>query len=306
MNNATDTLIPAPRTRVTDLTQRSHTARRNHLIDQTFKYLGLAATFIGLIVLAYFIIDIAIDGIGRIDWDFLTSLPSRKAEKAGILPAWAGSAWILALTAIISLPLGVAAGVYFEEYAKESRMNHLLEVNIANLAGVPSIIYGILGLEVFGRLMGFGESLLAGAFTLALLILPIIIVATREAIKAVPSTLREASYGLGATKWQTIKWQVLPAASGGILTGTILALSRAVGETAPLIVIGALAYVPFVPSGPMDQFTVLPMQIFNWTSRPQAAFLTNAAAAIIVLLLITFIMNGIAIYLRNRWQKNLK
>ena len=306
MNNATDTLIPAPRTRVADLTKRSHTARRNHLIDQTFKYLGVAATFIGLIVLAYFIIDIAIDGIGRIDWDFLTSLPSRKAEKAGILPAWAGSAWILALTAIISLPLGVAAGVYFEEYAKESRMNHLLEVNIANLAGVPSIIYGILGLEVFGRLMGFGESLLAGAFTLALLILPIIIVATREAIKAVPSTLREASYGLGATKWQTIKWQVLPAASGGILTGTILSLSRAVGETAPLIVIGALAYVPFVPSGPMDQFTVLPMQIFNWTSRPQAAFLTNAAAAIIVLLLITFIMNGIAIYLRNRWQKNLK
>lgn len=289
-----------------DLTARSKAAKRNRLNDQIFKYLGIAATMIGLIVLAYFIIDIVADGIARIDWDFLTSLPSRKAEKAGILPAWAGSAWILGMTALFALPLGVAAGVYFEEYAKHSRVNHLLEINIANLAGVPSIIYGILGLEVFGRMMGLGESVLAGSFTLALLILPIIIVATREAIKAVPSTLREASYGLGATKWQTIKLQVLPAASGGILTGTILALSRAVGETAPLIVIGALAYVPFVPSGPMDQFTVLPMQIFNWTSRPQAAFLVNAAAAIIVLLAITFVMNGIAIYLRNRWQKNLK
>lgn len=289
-----------------DLTARSKAAKRNRLNDQIFKYLGIAATMIGLIVLAYFIIDIVADGIARIDWDFLTSLPSRKAEKAGILPAWAGSAWILGMTALFALPLGVAAGVYFEEYAKHSRINHLLEINIANLAGVPSIIYGILGLEVFGRMMGLGESVLAGSFTLALLILPIIIVATREAIKAVPSTLREASYGLGATKWQTIKLQVLPAASGGILTGTILALSRAVGETAPLIVIGALAYVPFVPSGPMDQFTVLPMQIFNWTSRPQAAFLVNAAAAIIVLLAITFVMNGIAIYLRNRWQKNLK
>lgn len=289
-----------------DLTARSKAAKRNRLNDQIFKYLGIAATMIGLIVLAYFIIDIVADGIARIDWDFLTSLPSRKAEKAGILPAWAGSAWILGMTALFALPLGVAAGVYFEEYAKHSLINHLLEINIANLAGVPSIIYGILGLEVFGRMMGLGESVLAGSFTLALLILPIIIVATREAIKAVPSTLREASYGLGATKWQTIKLQVLPAASGGILTGTILALSRAVGETAPLIVIGALAYVPFVPSGPMDQFTVLPMQIFNWTSRPQAAFLVNAAAAIIVLLAITFVMNGIAIYLRNRWQKNLK
>ena len=289
-----------------DLTARSKAAKRNRLNDQIFKYLGIAATMIGLIVLAYFIIDIVADGIARIDWDFLTSLPSRKAEKAGILPAWAGSAWILGMTALFALPLGVAAGVYFEEYAKHSRINHLLEINIANLAGVPSIIYGILGLEVFGRMMGLGESVLAGSFTLALLILPIIIVATREAIKAVPSSLREASYGLGATKWQTIKLQVLPAASGGILTGTILALSRAVGETAPLIVIGALAYVPFVPSGPMDQFTVLPMQIFNWTSRPQAAFLVNAAAAIIVLLAITFVMNGIAIYLRNRWQKNLK
>ncbi len=278
---------------------------RNKIIDRSFKVVGIFSTFIGLVLLAYFLFDIFVDGVGRIDWDFLNNLPSRKAEKAGILPAWVGSVWILGLTAIVSIPLGVAAGIYFEEYAKKNRWNNFLEVNIANLAGVPSIIYGILGLEIFVRMFSLGGSLITGAFTLALLILPIIIVATREAIKAVPGSLKEAAYGLGATKWQTIWTQVLPASSGGILTGTILALSRAVGETAPLIVIGALAYVPFIPSGPMDEFTVLPMQIFNWTSRPQHEFLINAAAAIIVLLVITFIMNGIAIYLRNRWQKKM-
>lgn len=288
------------------LTAKNKLAKRNRLIDKSFKVIGVSATMTGLMILAYFLIDIIIDGIGRIDWQFMTNLPSRFADKAGILPAWAGSAWILGLTALFAIPLGIAAGIYFEEYAKKNRLNNILEINIANLAGVPSIIYGILGLELFGRLMGLGGSLMAGAFTLTLLILPIIIVSTREAIKAVPQTLREASYGLGATKWQTISWQILPAASGGILTGTILSLSRAVGETAPLIVIGALAYVPFVPSTPMDEFTVLPIQIFNWTSRPQAAFLVNAAAAIIVLMVITFIMNGIAIYFRNRWQKRLK
>jgi phosphate transport system permease protein len=302
MNN-TSTITAKP---VFTLNANSRQSRRNRLIDRAFKVVGITATIAGLLILAYFLFDIIIDGIGRIDWQFMTSLPSRFANKAGILPAWAGSAWILGLTAIFAIPLGIAAGIYFEEYAKKSRLNNILEINIANLAGVPSIIYGILGLELFGRLMGLGGSLLAGAFTLTLLILPIIIVATREAIKAVPKTLREASYGLGATKWQTISRQVLPAASGGILTGAILSLSRAVGETAPLIVIGALAYVPFVPSTPMDEFTVLPMQIFNWTSRPQAAFLVNAAAAIIVLMVITFIMNGIAIYFRNRWQKQLK
>jgi len=301
MNNTASIQQP-----VFTLTAKNKLARRNRLIDKAFKVIGIGATLIGLMILAYFLIDIIIDGIARIDWQFMTSLPSRFANKAGILPAWAGSAWILGLTALFAIPLGIAAGIYFEEYAKKNRLNNILEINIANLAGVPSIIYGILGLELFGRLMGLGGSLLAGAFTLTLLILPIIIVSTREAIKAVPQTLREASYGLGATKWQTISWQILPAASGGILTGTILSLSRAVGETAPLIVIGALAYVPFVPSTPMDEFTVLPIQIFNWTSRPQAAFLVNAAAAIIVLMVITFIMNGIAIYFRNRWQKRLK
>jgi len=279
--------------------------KRNKLIDKSFKLIGIFSTFIGLILLAYFLVDIFYDGLGRIDLDFLSNLPSRKAEKAGILPAWVGTSWILGLTAMVSIPIGVAAGVYFEEYAKKNRLNNFLEVNIANLAGVPSIIYGLLGLEIFVRMFNLGGSLLTGAFTLTLLILPIIIVATREAVKAVPKSLREAAYGLGATKWQTVWTQVLPAASGGIMTGTILALSRAIGETAPLIVIGALAYVPFIPSTPMDEFTVLPMQIFNWTTRPQHAFLVNAAAAIIVLLFITFLMNGIAIHLRNKWQKKV-
>ena len=278
---------------------------KNRLIDYGFKYFAIFCTIFGLVVLAILIIQILIEGVGRIDWDFLTNLPSRRPSKAGILTAWTGTAWILGLTAIIAIPLGVAAGIYLEEYGKKNRLASFVEVNIANLAGVPSIIYGLLGLEIFVRTLNFGGSLLAGAFTLALLILPIIIVATREAMKAVPKSLREASFGMGATRWQTIWYQTLPAASGGILTGIILALSRAVGETAPLIVIGALAYVPFVPKTPMDEFTVLPMQIFNWVSRPQHGFVVNAAAAIIILLLITFIMNGIAIYLRNKWQKKV-
>ncbi|MBL7870919.1 MAG: phosphate ABC transporter permease PstA [Cyclobacteriaceae bacterium] len=280
--------------------------KTNRLIDSAFKYVGIACTLFGLAMLGIFIGDILIKGLMRIDWDFITSLPSRKASKAGILTAWTGTAWILGLTSIIAIPLGISAGIYLEEYGKKSRLASLIEVNIANLAGIPSIIYGLLGLEIFVRVLNFGGSLIAGALTLSLLILPIIIVGTREAIKAVPTSLREASYGLGATKWQTIWHQVLPAASGGILTGIILALSRAIGETAPLIVIGALAYVPFVAHSPFDEFTVLPMQIFNWVSRPQHEFLVNGAAAIIILLLITFVMNGIALYLRNKWQKKIK
>jgi phosphate transport system permease protein len=279
--------------------------RRNRLIDSAFKYVGIACTLFGIVMLAIFIGNIITEGIQRIDWDFLTNLPSRRAAKAGILPAWTGTAWILGLTSIIAIPIGVAAGIYLQEYGKKNRLAYIIELNIANLAGVPSIIYGLLGLEIFVRILRFGGSLLAGAFTLALLILPIIIVATREALKAVPNSLREASYGMGATKWQTIQYQILPAASGGILTGIILALSRAVGETAPLIVIGALAYVPFVADSPMDEFTVLPIQIFNWVSRPQREFVVNGAAAIIILLIITFVMNGIAVYLRNKWQKKI-
>lgn len=280
--------------------------QKNRLKDQLFKFWGIGCTLIGLVLLVVFIGGILIDGLSRIDWAFITDLPSRKAEKSGIWTPLMGSVWILVLTAIISFPISVAAGVYLEEYAKKNRLSALLEINISNLAGVPSIIYGLLGLEVFVRIMNLGASVLAGALTLSLLILPIIIVATREAIKAVPGSIRDASYALGASKWQTIWNQVLPASSGGILTGIILALSRAVGETAPLIVVGALAYVPFAPQGPLDQFSVLPIQIFNWISRPQSGFIENAAAAIIILLLITFIMNGIAVYFRNKWQKKLQ
>ncbi|MDH3246965.1 MAG: phosphate ABC transporter permease PstA [Saprospiraceae bacterium] len=278
---------------------------RNRRQDLIFKYLGIVSTSVGILLLAVFIGSILKDGLGRIDWEFLTNLPSRKAENAGILTAWAGSLWLFMMTAVISIPVGVAAGIYLEEYSVKNRFSSMLEVNITNLAGVPSVIYGILGLEIFVRTMKFGGSLLAGACTLALLILPIIIVATREAIKAVPSSIKEASFGMGATKWQTLRYQILPAAGGGIATGIILALSRAIGETAPVIVIGALAYVPFVPKGPMDEFTVLPIQIFNWTSRPDPAFISNAAAGIIILLGVTFLLNGIAVYLRYRWQKKV-
>lgn len=280
--------------------------KTNRLKDQAFKFWGIACTFLGLILLTIFIGSILIDGLQRIDWDFITSLPSRKAERAGIYTALMGSVWILIFTTIIALPLGIAAAIYLEEYAKQNRLSSLLEVNISNLAGVPSIIYGLLGLEVFVRIMEMGASILAGSFTLALLILPIVIVATRESLKAVPKSIRDASFALGASKWQTVSQQLLPASFGGILTGVILALSRAVGETAPLIVIGALAYVPFAPESPMDEFSVLPIQIFNWISRPKHGFEVNAAAAIIVLLLITFILNGIAVYFRNRWQSKFK
>ena len=280
--------------------------KKNRLKDNLFRYWGIFCTIIGLVLLFVFIGDILIDGLRRIDWDFITSLPSRKAEKSGIYTALMGSIWILLLTTLIAFPMGVAAGIYLEEYGKKNKFAGLLEINISNLAGVPSIIYGLLGLEVFVRIMGLGASVLAGSLTLSLLILPIIIVATREAIKAVPQSIRDASYALGATKWQTIQHQILPASGGGILTGVILALSRAVGETAPLIVVGALAYVPFAPQHPMDEFSVLPIQIFNWISRPQHGFIENAAAAIIILLLIKFVMNGIAVYFRNKWQKKWK
>lgn len=280
-------------------------SKKNRIKDRIFEYFGIASTFFGLVILAIFIGNILVDGLSRIDWDFMTSLPSRKAERAGIFTAWSGSLWILVLTTLIAFPLGVSAGVYLEEYAKKTKLASLLEVNISNLAGVPSIIYGLLGLEIFVRVFKMGNSILAGAFTLSLLVLPIIIVATRESIKAVPPSIRAASYGLGATKWQTIWHQVLPSSFGGILTGIILAISRAVGETAPLIIVGALAYVPFAPSSPMDEFTVMPIQIFNWVSRPQHGFTINAAAAIIILLIITFVMNGMAVYLRNRWEKKI-
>ena len=281
-------------------------AVKNRIKDNAFKYFGIACTSFGLLMLAIFLGNILIEGVARIDWDFITNFPSRNPEKAGILPALVGTLWIMGLTAFIAIPLGVSAGIYLEEYGSKNRLAKILEVNISNLAGVPSIIYGLLGLEIFGRIMGMGGSLLAGASTLSLLILPVIIVSTREALKAVPKSIKEASFAMGASKWQTIWHQLLPASFGGVITGIILALSRAIGETAPLIVIGALAYVPFVPASPTDEFSVLPIQIFNWISRPQKGFAINAASAIIILLLVTFVLNGIAMYLRNRWQKKVR
>jgi phosphate transport system permease protein len=279
---------------------------KNQLKDKAFKYFGIFCTFLGIFILGVFLVGIVVDGVGKIDWDFMTNLPSYRANKAGILTAWTGTLWIFFLTAIVAIPLGISAGLYLEEYGKKSRLANLLEINITNLAGVPSIIYGILGLEIFVRMMGLGGSLLAGAFTLSLLILPVIIVATRESLKAVPGTLRTASFALGATKWQTIWSLVLPAAASNIITGIILALARAVGETAPLIVIGALAYVPFVASSPMDEFTVMPIQIFNWISRPQHEFTVNATAAIVILLAFVFVMNGLAVYIRLKAKKKQK
>lgn len=284
----------------------SKAAKRAKLKDQAFKLFAIACTALGLIALALLLIDIISKGIHRINWEFFTNLPSRFPEKSGIFTALAGMVSLLFFTIIIALPIGVFAGVYLEEYGKKSRLANFIEINISNLAGVPSVIYGILGLQIFVRFCKLGNSILAGALTLSLLIMPIIIVATREAIKAVPNSLREASLGMGATKWQTIRRVILPSSLGGIITGIILAISRAIGETAPIIVVGALVYVPFVPEGPLDQYTVLPIQVFNWISRPQEGFITNAAAGIIVLLGFTFILNGFAIYLRNKWYKKVK
>jgi phosphate transport system permease protein len=271
--------------------------------DFLFASFGVLITLLALAALGALISDIVHDGIGRLSWAFFTSYPSRHAEEAGILPALAGSLFVITLTAVIAVPLGVSAAIYLEEYGGRGRMSRLIEINIANLAGVPSIIYGLLGLGLFVRMMHMGQSVLAGACTLALLALPVIILATREALRAVPKSLREGSYALGATKWQTIWHQVLPAAMPGIFTGLILALSRSIGETAPLITIGALTYVPFVPNSIWSPFTVLPIQIFNWVSRPQSAFAENAAAGIIVLLAFLLMMNAVAIVLRDRWQR---
>ncbi|MBI4447196.1 MAG: phosphate ABC transporter permease PstA [Acidobacteria bacterium] len=275
------------------------------LIFQAVCLLILMASLIALVAL---LADVYADGFSRLSWDFVTGFPSRFPHRAGILPALLGTIYIMLLTVLLAFPVGVGAAIYFEEYAsvEHTRFSQLVEINIANLAAVPSIIYGLLGLAIFVRMLSLGQSLLAGALTLALLVLPVIIIASREALRAVPASLREASFALGATRWQTIRRQVLPLAFPGILTGTILALSRAIGETAPLITIGALTYVAFIPEGLFSPFTVLPIQIFNWISRPQAEFHANAAAAIGVLLPLLFLMNGGAIWLRNRFQKRLR
>jgi phosphate transport system permease protein len=273
--------------------------------EQAFRFLAALALVLALATLAALLVDALRDGLPRLSWQFLTSFPSRKPEQAGILSALVGSTYLIVLTAAVALPLGVGAALYLEEYASRGWLARLIEINIANLAAVPSIIYGLLGLEVFVRAMALGRSLLAGALTMALLVLPILIIAAREALRTVPLSLREASYALGATRWQTIWHQALPLALPGILTGAILALSRAIGEAAPLITIGALTYVAFLPDGLRAPFTALPIQIFNWVSRPQQGFWADAAAGIVVLLVVLLSMNALAVYLRQRSSKRL-
>lgn len=271
-----------------------------------FELFCLSATLIALLLLAILLWDAWDKGADWLSLKFLTSFPSRFPEQAGIKSALVGSIWLMVLTAIFSIPLGVGSAIYLEEYANKSIFTKIIEVNISNLAGVPSIVYGILGLALFVRGLDMDRSLISGALTLVLLILPIIIISSREAIKAVPSSIREASFALGATKWQTVRHHVLPAAIPGILTGNILALSRAMGEAAPLLMIGALTFIAFTPESIYDPFTALPIQIFNWASRPQVEFHNLAAAAILVLLSLLVAMNAVAIIIRNKYQENLK
>jgi phosphate transport system permease protein len=292
---------------------------RNKNRDKLFAVLGLLATFIGMLTLAALLADLAINGWARLQPHFFTSFPSRFAGQAGILSSWVGTILVMIVTAVAAIPIGIGAGVYLEEYAPKNWFTAMIEINIANLAGVPSIVYGLMALGLFVYQFRFGQSILSAGLTLALLILPIVIVATRESLRAVPGSMREAAYALGATKWQTTSDHILPYSMGGILTGVIIGLSRAIGETAPLITIGALTFIAFLPDSPIkaefpfisfdwiwSPFTVLPIQMFNWVSRPQAEFHLNAAATGLVLMVLTLAMNGIAIYFRYRFRKRIK
>ncbi|OGQ35239.1 MAG: phosphate ABC transporter, permease protein PstA [Deltaproteobacteria bacterium RIFCSPHIGHO2_12_FULL_43_9] len=279
--------------------------RSGRLLESILKVVSLLAVIIPLLILTFFLITVFLDGESRLVPQFLTSYPSYKPEDAGILPALVGSIYLIILTSVIAVPIGVGSAIYLEEYGNGGWLDNLIEINISNLAGVPSILYGLLGLELFVRALSMGRSLLAGAFTMALLVLPIVITASREALRAVPSSLREASYALGASRWETIWQVVLPMSASGILTGVILSVCRAMGETAPLIFLGALTYLAFLPDSPMSPFTALPIQIFNWISRPQAGFAENAAAGIVVLMVVLLLLNGIAIYFRNKMQKRI-
>ena len=261
--------------------------------------LSVCVGIIGLMVLLY---EVLTTGLPWLNWQFLTDYPSRHPEEAGLFSALMGTVWLMAMTAIFTVPVGVGAAIYLEEYAPRNLFTRIIEINVANLAGVPSIVYGLLGLALFVTWFELGRSILAGSMTLALLVLPIVILASREAIRAVPDSYRQAAYAMGADQWQVIKGVVLPSALPGILTGTILAMSRAIGEAAPVIAISALVYLTFIPSHPMERFTVLPIQIYNWVARPQDEFRGLAAAGIIVLLVILLSMNAIAVFLRNKYQ----
>lgn len=291
---------------------------RRKLFDAIFVIIGLLVMIAALAVLCVLFLDLVVQGAPRLNWDFLTSYASRKAENAGILAAWVGTSLIMVVTACVAMPVGVAAAVYLEEYAPKNWFTAIIEINVTNLAGVPSIIYGLLALGLFVYKFNLGQSIAAAGLTLALLILPIVIVATREAVRAVPRAIREAAYALGATRWEVTAHHVLPYSMGGVLTGMIIGLSRAIGETAPIITIGALSFIAFLPSPPVtaefpflsfawlkDAFTAMPIQMFNWVSRPDPAFRVNAAAAGAILLGMTLLTNGIAIWLRYRFRKRI-
>jgi len=275
-------------------------------ISKLFEFACLGATLASVALLVVLLANVVYHGASRLNWNLLTSFPSRFPDKAGIKAALWGSVWLISLTTLFAVPVGVGAAVYLEEYGRRNWWQRIVETNISNLAGVPSIVYGILGLGLFVRALAFDRSVLAGSLTMTLVILPIVIISSQEALRAVPSSIRHASYALGATRWQTVWHQVLPAALPGLLTGVVLAISRAMGEAAPLIMIGALTYVAFVPKSPMDPFTALPIQIFNWSSRPQEAFRDVAAAGIIVLLVLLLLMNAAAVILRHRSGKNVR
>jgi phosphate transport system permease protein len=299
-----------------DATRRSLSRRK--LLDQIFVIVGLSVMLACLAVLAILFINLVTTGAERLGWDFFTNFASRRAERAGILAAWVGTSLIMIVTALCAVPVGVAAAIYLEEYAPKNWFTAVIEINVTNLAGVPSIVYGLLALGLFVYQFNLGQSIAAAGLTLALLILPIVIVATREAIRSVPNAIREAAYGLGATRWEVTKDHVLPYSTGGILTGMILGLSRAIGETAPIITIGALSFIAFLPDSPIkgefpfisfqwlnDPFTAMPIQMFNWVSRPDQAFQANAAAAGAILLAMTLMMNAVAIWIRYRFRKKI-
>jgi phosphate transport system permease protein len=287
--------------------------------DLVFALCGVAAMMVGILTFTTLFVGMVIDGAGRLSPEFFTNFPSRRAEHAGILSAWVGTICVMLVTAAAAIPLGVGSAVYLEEYAPKNWLTDVIEINVTNLAGVPSIVYGLLALGLFVYKFGFGQSILSAGLTLALLILPVVIVATREAIRSIPASIREGAYAVGATKWQTTSDHILRYAAPGIMTGVIIGMARAIGETAPVITIGALTFIAFLPPSPIQTefpflsfewlvspFTVMPIQMFNWTSRPEAAFHQNAAAAGLVLVVMTLSMNGIAIWVRYRLRRNIK
>lgn len=287
--------------------------------QQAFAMLGILFTGFAVLVLIAAFLDLLLDGLPRLSWDFMTNFPSRRANQAGILSAWVGSALVMLVTMLAAVPVGIGAAIYLEEYAGKNWLTDLIEINVANLAGVPSIVYGLLALGLFVYQFGLGESVLTAGLTLGLLILPIVIVSAREALRAVPIHIREAAYGVGATKWQMVSNHLVPYSRGGMLTGVILGMAEAIGQTAPIICIGALTFIAFLPPSPvgaefpfvnldwlLSEFTVLPIQMYNWVSRPDQAFQLNAAAAGVILLFMTLLMNGLAIYLRYQVRKSIK